>query len=841
MLARALVKPGESGYAIGRAAMPDRPYFPRPVSESHYRQIVQSAVDYAIVSCDARGRVTTWNEGARRLLGWTEEEMLGRPAHAFFTPEDVADGVVEREMAVAAERGRATDERWHLRKDGSRFWASGELMPLRDERGAGVMGYVKILRDCTEQRLHEAHLRELNETLGASEARLEMALDVGDMGVWQCDLRTHEVQWWPGMDTIHGLYPGATPLRMEDYYGLVHAEDRQPLADAVREAIASKSGHQVEYRIVWPDGTIHWLEARSKVSMNLEGEPMHMSGVCLDITQRKRVEGDLKFLAAASAELAGLVDFQSTLEKIARMAVPRFADWCAVDLLGETGLLERVAVAHVDPAKEALARELHRRFPQEPGRSDRGGPWNVLRTGRTERIPAISDQTLERAISQPAYREALRTLGLNSYLGVPLVARGKTLGVISFAATESGKRFDAQDQAFAEDLAARAAVAIDNAMLLRALQESDRAKDVFLATLAHELRNPLAPVWNGLSIIKKVPDQADRVLQVTDMIERQVGQLARLVDDLLDVSRITTGKIELKKQPTDLAIILRSAIETSRPHIEAARHELRVRLPQGQSTELEADPVRLAQVFANLLNNAAKYTRPGGTIDVEVEAQPQRLVTRVRDNGAGIAAEMLGKVFALFTQGTHPFQRSQGGLGIGLSLVDGLVKLHGGSVEARSDGPNRGCEFIVYLPRDAAGTDAAQPPPETAPAAAAAEPPPVGRRRILVVDDNVDAASSLAELLQMLGSAVTVAHDGKSAMAEVGRFSPEVVLLDIGLPDIDGYEVARRIRELQGVPRPRLIALTGWGQEQDKRRAEQAGFDEHWTKPVDPRRLQALA
>jgi signal transduction histidine kinase len=564
------------------------------------------------------------------------------------------------------------------------------------------------------------------------------------------------------------------------------------------------------------------------------------------------VESDLQFLAQASTELAALRDYQETLDRIAHLAVPQFADWCAVDMLGDGGALQRVAVAHSDPAKEQLARNLHCRLPSRPGSTTEGWRWDVLRTGRAERLPEVTDELLDSAIRDPEYRAALRALGLRSYLGVPLSVRGKVLGVISFVTAESRRRYTAQDQALAEDLARRAAVAVENATLLRALQDSDRAKDVFLATLAHELRNPLAPVWNGLTIIQSAPGDATRVQQVAEMIERQVGQLGRLVDDLLDVSRITTGKIELKKQTTELTGILRSAIETSLPHIEAAHHKLTVRLPD-EPAELEADPVRLAQVFSNLLNNAAKYTRPGGQIDLEAHAEPQRLVVRVRDNGAGIAPEMLNKVFSLFTQVTHPSERSQGGLGIGLSLVDGLVRLHGGTVEARSGGLDKGSEFIVHLPRtsDAPATAPApapeselKPAPEPAPAATAALPdggrPLSGSPRVLVVDDNRDAAMTLAELLQMMGSEVAVAHDGASAVACTVQFAPDVVLLDIGLPDINGYEVARRIRALEGVRQPRLIALTGWGQEEDKKLAALAGFDEHWTKPVDPQRLQDL-
>jgi len=814
---------------------------PPPVTDAHYRHAVQSATGYAIITCDADGLITSWSEGARRLFGWSAQEMLGQPMQQLFTPDDVDNGAPEREMAAAAQSGCASVERWHVRKDGTRFWASDELFPLRDETGAGIAGYVKVLQDRTEQQRGARRLRDLNDTLMASEARLQMALDVGGMGVWQCDLKTMALQWWPGMDAIHGLEQDEVPARLGDYYQWVHPDDRGLYAEAIRDALEKKSGHQLEYRIVWPGGAVRWLESRSKVLMTLEGETWGMSGVCLDITQRKRVESHLKFMADASAELAALRDYQSTLDKIAHLAVPRFADWCMVDMLSDTGSLHRLAVVHADPAKELLAREIERKFPLGPARLVDSGPWHVLRTGEPELVPDVTDEVLAARVPEPLLRARLRTVGLRSYLAVPLTVRGKAIGVISFVAAESGRHYTADDLALAQDLARRAAVAIENANLLRKLHDSDRAKDVFLATLAHELRNPLAPVWNGLAIIKRAPEDTRHVQKTVEMIERQVGQLARLVDDLLDVSRITTGKIELKKQSTDLVTIMQSAVDTSRPHIEAAGHRLVVRFPD-EPTDLQADPVRLAQVFSNLLNNAARYTRPGGLIEVDVRAEPERLVVSVKDDGAGIAPDMLSKVFAPFTQVTHPLQRSHGGLGIGLSLVDGLVRLHGGTVQAHSEGLDRGSEFVVELPRSRAAPsiDPAPPAPSAQPASMAEDQTPAGRR-ILVVDDNRDAANTLAELLQMFGSEVAVAHDGASALVQVAAFGPDVMLLDIGLPDLNGYEVARRIRSMQDIAQPRLIALTGWGQDHDKRLATEAGFDEHWTKPVDPARLQTLA
>jgi PAS domain S-box-containing protein len=687
------------------------------------------------------------------------------------------------------------------------------------------------------RRSPKAQARELEDRLRASQARLQLALDVGGIGVWHAELKNLDVIWWPGMAAIHGLAPGAATPPIREYQNLIHPDDRETVLQALRDTLERKGDVRVDYRVSWPDGSVHWVEARAKLLLDDQGEPWAVAGACLDITRQKRVENDFRFLAEASAELARLSDYQSTLDRIAHLAVPHFADWCLVDLLSESGSLERVAVAHVDPAKEHLVRHIQRRFPPNPGRILGAGPWNVLKTGQPEMAAEISDDLLERLVPDPEYLALLRTLGLRSHMAVPLASRGRTLGVITFIAAESLRRYTPDDLVPADNLANRAAVAIENAMLLRAMRESDRAKDVFLATLAHELRNPLAPLSNSLAIIKRAPHDAARVEQVAPVIERQVAHLTRLVDDLLDVSRISTGKIELKKEPANLVSILRGAIETSRPHIQAGRHKLSVQFPD-EPTELDADPVRLAQVFSNLLNNAAKYTRPGGHIELMVQAEPERFVVRVRDNGAGIAPEMLKNVFSLFMQAAHPAERSQGGLGIGLSLVEGLVRLHGGSVEARSEGPQKGSEFIVYLPRTPRTSRAITHGGERG---ATGQANSAHARRILVVDDNRDAAETLAELLTMLGNEVAVALDGTSAVDRVRQFGPDVVLLDIGLPDVNGYEVARRVRRLEGLRQPRLIALTGWGQQQDKRLAVEAGFDQHWTKPVDIARLQALS
>jgi CheY-like chemotaxis protein/two-component sensor histidine kinase len=353
-----------------------------------------------------------------------------------------------------------------------------------------------------------------------------------------------------------------------------------------------------------------------------------------------------------------------------------------------------------------------------------------------------------------------------------------------------------------------------------ALREADRKKDEFLATLAHELRNPLAPLRNAVQILKMPSVDAATVERSRDMMDRQVQHLVRLVDDLLDVSRVMRGKIELRKERIELVSVVARAIETVQPLIEAQAHDLTVRLPD-DSLPLEADAVRLAQVVGNLLTNAAKYTEPNGWIWLTAEREGGGVVLRVRDTGIGIAPDMLPRIFELFVQVDHASTKAQGGLGIGLTLVKNLVAMHNGTVEARSKGLGKGSEFIVRLPLSAQALDQ-DAGRETGPQAH--EPPSPSGQRLLVVDDNQDAADSLAMLLRLQGHEVRVAHSGSAALDITKGYTPDVVFLDIGMPGMDGYEVARRLRQQPGWEKVVLAALTGWGQQEDRRRsAERPG------------------
>ena len=364
-----------------------------------------------------------------------------------------------------------------------------------------------------------------------------------------------------------------------------------------------------------------------------------------------------------------------------------------------------------------------------------------------------------------------------------------------------------------------------------ALRHADRRKDEFLATLAHELRNPLAPISNAVHLLRR-PDGRRTADRMVEMVGRQVRQMVRLVDDLMDVSRITQGKLELRREQLALAEVLAMAVETSMPAIEAGRHDLTVSLPE-ETLMLEADKVRLTQVFGNLLNNAAKYTDRGGRIWLGARREGESVLVSIRDTGIGIPAAKLPHVFEMFSQAHRDSARGQAGLGIGLTMVRSLVELHGGSVEARSEGPGRGSEFIVRLPL----ARVAEAAPHHDDAAGEA---PLEGRRVLVVDDNGDAAESLALLLQSAGAEVHTALDGPAGLAAARRFLPHAVLLDLGMPGMDGFEVARRLRAEPGLAGLALVALTGWGQEEDRKRTRGSGFDHHLTKPVDVDRLMDI-
>ncbi len=538
----------------------------------------------------------------------------------------------------------------------------------------------------------------------------------------------------------------------------------------------------------------------------------------------------LALLALAGEVFARSLDRRETLDAIARTVVPRIADWCRVDLLDEHGVLQRAVAHHSDPARSAYGWELVTTLRAAPGAVGSMG-WAV-ETGLSHLAhfdpPLAYDQLRDRDLLSFA-----KAIGMSAYYVVPLVARGRTLGALAALQAESGRAFTTEDCAMLDELGQRAALALDNARLYaeaesarREAERANRAKDEFLGILGHELRNPLAPMVMALHVMRMTPGR-DHGTQ-RQIIERQVTHLSRLVDDLLDVSRITQGKIELRRGRVDLRRVIDNALELTLPVFERRERGVEVKVADAPAI-VWGDEVRLAQVLSNLLINAAKFTPDPGAIRLRLAVEDGLARLDVSDEGVGIDPGLMPHVFDLFVQGKQAIDRGAGGLGLGLAIVKTLVHMHGGSVEACSEGLGRGSTFTVRLPLTAHAQ------------ATLALESDVGQAdsrkgRILVVDDNRDAADSLGALLEAYGFEVLVAYDGDEAIEALGGFSPQAAILDIGLPGMDGYDLAAKIAQMCE-PRPRLVALTGYGARHDRARALGAGFDDHLVKPVDPAHL----
>ena len=555
------------------------------------------------------------------------------------------------------------------------------------------------------------------------------------------------------------------------------------------------------------------------------------------LAERKLREGEqrTRLLADVSAALVGSLHYQSILREVASIVVPRLGDFCFIDLLTDDNKIERVAWKHVDPAKQQMLTKAQNLVPAAD--SERHPAYKVLRSGQPELVSEVSGDWLRTIAGSSEYREFLSELNICSLLTVPILIGERRLGALLFAYSDSSRHFTSDDLELAVELARRLAMTMENTKLFNQLRDADRKKNEFLAVLAHELRNPLAPLANALELMRMAKGgEEDEVAPLRQMMDRQVQQMTHLIDDLLDVSRITSDKIVLRKERLDLSEVVKGALETSRPFIDRARHELTVTMPP-QVLQVEGDRTRIAQVLSNLMTNSAKYTPDGGHIWLSVNRDDQQAVIRVRDTGIGIPAEMLPRIFGMFMQVDRKSQRSQGGLGIGLALVRRLVQMHGGTVEAFSDGLGKGSEFVVRLPLVSDEPNQQGSNGENTGSIIGTVP---SQLRILVVDDNKDAAESLAKLLTRTGNEVCIAYDGRSALEEAATFRPNVVLLDIGLPGMSGHDVARRMRQMPEVKDAVLVAQTGWGQDEDKRLSEEAGFNAHLVKPLDPAELRRL-
>lgn len=822
---------GEAGEPIG-AVLVFRDISERKQADevkARLAAIVESSED-AIVSKTLDGIILSWNKGAERVFGYTAQEAVGQSITLIIPPErfDEERGILEK-----LRHGERIEsfETVRVAKDGRLLDISLTISPIRDDEGR-VIGTSKIARDTTERKRAEKALRESHIRLAQSRARLDYAVQLSGVGFWYCDLPALELIW-DNRVKQHFWLPADARVTIDLFYERLHPDDREPTRLAMEKSIREHTPFDVDYRTVAPEtGKIKWIRASGGAVYREDGAAERFDGVTVDVTdrkldeirladalQREREQGRLlRLLPEAALTIHSSGSLDSVLRVIAEEARRILRAQRAVSSLTTSDDCPQATSSMSADSKEGhrLAEGCEAAvaaFAAEVCCTNRP----ALRSRAQLELPQESDLPRLQGDSPGALR---------TWLAAPFISRnGENLGLIQvFNKDESD--FTEIDEAVLVQLAHIASVAIENARLYGELREQDRRKDEFLALLAHELRNPLAPLRNGLQVMRLAEHDPGVMTQAREMMERQLAHMVRLVDDLLDVSRISRNKMELRRARVLLADVISGAVETSRPAIEAAGHKLFIDLPD-QPILLDADLTRLAQVFANLLSNSAKYTERGGRIWLTATRDGKWVSVAVRDTGIGIPAYALSNIFDMFSQVDRSIERSTGGLGIGLALVKGLVEMHGGTVNVSSPGQGRGSTFTVKLPllEDPAKTTESKPSDDGSRASGQ-------NRRILVVDDNRDSAVSMAMMLKLLGNDVRLAHDGVEAIDMAHEFHPQVILMDVGMPKMNGYEATRRIRERPWGHDTIIIALTGWGQQVDRAQSKEVGCNGHLVKPV---------
>ncbi len=791
---------------------------------------VLRGVEDGITVQTARGGLIYANDAAARLTGFSSAEEMLRASPADIVahfdlldpdgaPFDVS-GLPGRRVLL----GQAAPEclvRFRIRATGEERFARVRANAVSVE-ALGDRFAVNVFQDVTEAREQAEALRVSHEWLATT------LRSIGD-AVIATDAHGKVSFMNPLAEKLTGWTSSeAEGVELSEVFRIVDQQTRSPLESPLARVlpegeVVGLANHTI---LIARDGSDVAIDDSAAPIRSASGELIGSVLVFRDVSARRADEQRRAFVAHASAELASSLDTRSTLSALARLAVPAVGDWCAIDLV-EDGQLRHLAVEHVDPAKVELVREIEARYPQDPDQA--GGRHQVVRTGEPIFVPHVSDEALVAGARDAQHLELLRRLQLRSFIAVPLITQGSVIGVLTLATADSGRDYTQPDLDLASALADRLALAVNHSRLYAEAtaarleaERASRAKDEFLAMLGHELRNPLAPILTALQVIElRAPTAIERERAI---LQRQVKHVVSLVDDLLDVSRITTGKIELSREPIVLRDTVTKAIEQVGPLLEKRRHHVRIDVPPALA--VAGDPMRLAQVVSNLLSNAAKYTEPGGRIEITGSRDGGDVVLSVADSGVGLHPELLPGVFDLFVQGRQSLDRAQGGLGLGLAIVRSVVEMHGGRVSAHSDGPGSGSEFRVMLPALDAAVDAAEPAP------AAARLRATAGVKVLIVDDNEDALALLGEALALSGYETHTAADAATAIVRAQALRPQIALLDIGLPIMDGYDLARRLRQTVGLETLRLVAITGYGQAADRERARTAGFDEHLVKPI---------
>lgn len=840
--------------------------------------IVESSAD-AMISKDLDGRILSWNSGAERLYGYTAQEAIGQPITLIIPPDRQVEerGIVER-----LRRGELVEHFETIRrsKQGRLIDISLSISPIRDASGQ-VVGASKVARDITARKRSEALLNGQKRVLElmARGAELKEILDTlcrtvegqSEEGM----LASIQLVDRDGLHLRHGAAPslpdsynqqvdgiaigpavgscGTAAFRREPVYVVDIATD--PLWAGVAEVALSHGLRACwSHPIFSSSGTIlgtfamYYNQPRCPAIEDL-GLVSIITQTAAIAIERKRAEEDLhkqsvwlRLLWEAAAVLLTTEEPDAMLRELFAKIAPQLGlDAYLKYMVAEAGVALRLESFAGIP-EERVGAVARLEFGQ-------GLCGTVALRGE----PVIVNEIPQ---SNDPKAEFVRACGFRAYAGMPLQADGRLLGTLSFA-SRTRDRFDEDELEFLRTITHYVTGAYERLRLVRELQEADRKKDDFIALLGHELRNPLAPVRNGLQIMRLAAGDANAVEQARTMMDRQLGHMVRLIDDLLDVSRIGRNKMELRLARVALADVITDAIETARPAIEEAGHTLEVLIPD-EPLFLNADLTRLAQVVANLLTNSARYTTQGGRITLAAERRGTEVVVAVQDTGIGIPREHLPRIFDMFSQVDRNAERAAGGLGIGLALVKGLVEMHGGTVTVESPGQDLGTTFTVSLPVLDPGVED-EPRPRAVPVSAPAPVPvsvsapgptpasktlngvgPHHRRRILVVDDNQDSARTMTRLLKLLGNEVRTAYDGHEAVAAAEGFRPAIILMDVGMPGLNGYDATRQIREQPWGRDTIIIALTGWGQDIDRLQSKAAGCNGHLVKPVDLPELEQL-
>lgn len=749
---------------------------------------LRTLLDYsplAVVAWDAEFVITDWSAQAEHLFGWRRDEVVGRPLGSFpWVHPDDAEAVAD---AVARLRTPGTtcvsSRNRNLTSSGEVRWVDWHNSVIHDEHGR-IVAMQSFGLDITQQLRTEEELRRRVSELETLFEFMPIALIRAE------DSECRQVSGNPAAHALlhvplgDNLSKTAPPDQVPHTYrafqhGVEVAPDQLPMQRACRDGVEVRDA---EFEMRFSDGTSRHIYCYAAPLFATPGDVSGCLFAALDITERKLAEQQLR---EAEMRFRTLAD-----------AMPQIV-WAA------------------DPAGRIVLVNHH---------------WQVL-TGARDDEPMATHWAAfvhpdDTAMLAAAWQAALSAV-------VPLAREYRLRRADGTYGWHLVRATPVRDERGALVAWYGSSTDIDELKRMAdALRDADRRKDEFIATLAHELRNPLAPIRAAVQVLKASAPQDEKVRWSHDVIARQVTHMARLLDDLLDVSRITRRRLPLQVAQVQLDTVLDNAIETSRPWMDAGRHTLVVERPE-RPVILDGDAIRLAQVFSNLLNNAAKYTDPGGRIELRARLTGTQVVVTVTDNGIGFDEEIRPQLFEMFTRGSAAVTRADSGLGIGLALVEAVVTLHGGQVSAYSEGAGRGSTFEVRLPRASGAAVAIDDRP-----ADAVSPGP--RRRVLVADDNGDAAESLALLLDLLGHDVVAAHDGAAAVRLAESFAPDLVLLDIGMPGMDGYEAARRIRQAPWGADITLVALTGWGQPDDRARALVAGFDLHMVKPLSPDGLAQL-